>query len=122
MSTNAGQLLWNRMMIALAGGETVDIDTGLKQANRSFRSSSENEPGLGDGFTVSRVQVIPMMPISGWLDISHGEPYLDSTTGTVHVSFTNRGGESVSFNALFWDPHTSIGPGEVDLYNPLAPT
>lgn len=110
------------MMIALAGGETVDIDTGLKQANRSFRSSSENEPGLGDGLTASRVQVIPMMPIGGWLDVSHGEPYLDSTTGTVHVSFTNGGEGRAVINALFWDPHTSIGPGEADLYNPLAPT
>jgi hypothetical protein len=64
--------------------------------------------------------VIPLLPLDAWAGITQSEPWFNATTGTVFVSFTTPGepGPDVEVNALFWDPHTSIGPGQADTYNP----
>lgn len=132
MSTNAGNLLWNRKRIALGNGVT-SIDTGLRQTNLSFGASSDNEPVLaiagasapGAGaLPASRVQVIPLAGVAGgasWDGIGvSGEPYLKPATGTVWVDFIGTDLEgTVHLNVLFWDPHTSVGPGQADTYNPI---
>jgi hypothetical protein len=117
MSKNAGQLLWNRVNLFIGPGATVDVDTGLCQVLKAWGASSINEPGFG---FPSRIQVIPMAPVGGWLGVSHGEPFLDPATDTIHVSFTNNGEGPAFINVLFWNPHTLIGPGEADGYNPLT--
>ena len=78
MSKNAGQLLWNRVNLFIDPGATVDVDTGLCQVLKAWGASSINEPGFG---FPSRIQVIPMAPVGGWLDVSHGEPFLDPERG-----------------------------------------
>lgn len=94
---------------------TLDVDTGLTQVNQSFPDMSPEEPGFGTGD--SRIQVVPMSPISFWTGITHGEPFFDPATGTIHVEFTNSGIEDVTnLNVLFWDPHSSVGPGDADTY------
>jgi hypothetical protein len=124
MSTNAGNLLWNRKRFTLPGG-TTDVDTGLEQSSMSFAASSVGEPPLGvpgaasptpGALPASRVQVIPMSPLPNWANITHGEPYFNTTTNTVHVSFTN-GSTTIEINALFWDPSTIVGPGLASTYN-----
>jgi hypothetical protein len=125
MSTKAGALLWNRQRITLPPGLTT-VDTGLTQVNKSFAGMSPNEPPLGveaappgppDGaLPASRVQVIPMAPMSAWALIGHGEPFVDPATGTVKVTFNN-GGAPVEVNICFWDPHSMVGPGQADAYN-----
>jgi hypothetical protein len=126
MSTNAGQLLWNRQRITLAAGDTL-VDTGIRQVNQNFAANSVGEPNLGipgiaapgDGtLPASRVQVIPMAPLSQWTNVDHSEPWVNTATGTVFVTFTGGGGETI--NVLFWDPHTAIGPGEAETYHPIA--
>jgi hypothetical protein len=140
MGLKAGTLLWNRKRFQLAGGPNggpiVVVDTGLTQQNQSFPDYSPNEPTLGTIATVgsippatpptppappvlvSRVHVIPMAPTTAWALVSHGEPFVDPTTGTVWVAFTNAGQSTVELNALFWDPHSIVGPGQADTYNP----
>lgn len=131
MSTKAGQLLWNRMMIDVASNGT-DCDTGLTQVNKGFESDSVNEPPLGISGTsapadgarpASRVQVIPLAPLGKWMYITHSEPYFNTTTGTVHVKFySSAEGGTDDLNVLFWDPHSGIGPGQADTYNlPYTP-
>lgn len=131
MSKKAGQLLWNRQRMTLAGGVTT-IDTGLTQVSRSFESESIGEPPLGvtvappgpaDGMLpASRIQVIPMAPLEDWSGITHGEPFVDPATNTVKVTFTNTSSppSTVTPNVLFWDPHSMMGPGDADTYNPEA--
>lgn len=131
MSAKAGNLLWNRQQVTLPAGVTV-VNTGLQQVNKSFADQSPNEPPLGvsaaspgpaAGTTpASRVQVIPMSPLPSWADVTHGEPFVNTATGTVCVAFTNGSSPaaSVTINVLFWDPHTLIGPGDADTYNPAA--
>lgn len=113
MSNVAGALLWNRMAVELPpNAPTLDVDTGLTQVNRAL-----SDPPLGNGIVTSRVQVIPLAPIDGWLGLTHGEPFLDPITNTIHVVFAigcQRPGATI--NVLFWDPHTLIGPGEADPY------
>jgi hypothetical protein len=128
MSTKAGALLWNRMRIDV--DIAADIDTGLTQVGKGFAGMSPNEPTLGVEGTVppadgalpaSRVQVIPLAPLSKWADIVHSEPYFNTTTGTVHVRFVSTlEGTITDLNVLFWDPHSMVGPGEADTYN-VAP-
>lgn len=127
MSTKAGALLWNRQRITLVAGAN-SIDTGLRQVNQNWGASSDNEPPLGvEGVAppapgtgpASRVQVIPMAPTAAWALITIGEPWLNTATGTVFVTLTN-GGQTVEVNALFWDPHTAIGPGQAATYNAPA--
>jgi hypothetical protein len=124
MSTKAGQLLWNRKRITLQPGSRI-FNTDLQQVNRAFNNSSDSEPPLGvvsaapvaNGTEpASRIQVIPMSPLSEWNTVTHGEPYVDETTGLVFVQFDNSAQGQVTINVLFWDPHTSIGPGQVDTY------
>lgn len=131
MSRKAGALLWNRLRLTLPPG-VATIDTGLLQPNQSFPDYSLNEPPLGvqiappgplDGTPpASRIQVIPMFPTAAWLDVTHGEPFVDPATGTVKVTFLNSTGgsppPSVVVNVLFLDPHAMIGPGQADTYNP----
>jgi hypothetical protein len=128
MSNNAGTLLWNRRHITLVqgGGAANLIDTLLVQPQQAFGASSVNEPPLGvsaaapppDGTTpASRVQVIPLSPLSAWSSITHGEPYFDTTSGTVKVQFHNNGETVIAINVLFWDPHTVAGPGQAQTYN-----
>jgi hypothetical protein len=123
----AGELLWNRMRFDIAGGtitvnsfipSSVDIDTGLTQVNQSFPDMSPGEPGFG---SPSRVQVIPMVPMGAWAAITHDEPFLDPATGTIHVVFHNNNTTPVTVNAFFWDPHSMVGPGDADTYNPPLP-
>ena len=59
--------------------------------------------------------VCPMSPVVAWFGISHGEPYLDPTTKTVHVAFLNTGGPAM-INVLFWNPHSAICPLDADPY------
>lgn len=131
MSKTAGQLLWRRIRIesipvSVEGG--TDIDTGLTQVNKSFDASSVDEPPLGvtslsapipGTLPASRVHVIPLAPLDKWFGITHSEPYFNPATGTVHVTFFNQGerGTVSNLNVLFWDPHTSIGPGQADTYD-----
>jgi hypothetical protein len=127
MSTNAGNLLWNRKRILSLPAGVTAIDTGLRQANMSFESSSVDEPDLGipgvaapapGELPASRVQVIPQAPTGKWANITHSEPWYNTATKTVWVTFTNAGEAPVqNLNALFWDPHTLIGPGQADTYN-----
>jgi len=126
MSKKAGALLWNRMRFEVLDG-VIDIDTGLTQQNRSFPDYSPGEPPLGvnaaaspvDGTPPpSRIMVIPLAPLSDWQSITHGEPYFSTVTNTIHVQFSN--GVQTFVNALFWDPHSLIGPGDADTYN-VAP-
>ena len=123
MSNQAGALLWNRKTVAFGPSQaSVDVDTGLTQVNRGF---GEDPPLGGSGLIASRVQVIPLAPTAGWADVAHGEPFLDPATNTIHVVFVHGGVlpepplpfQFPSFNVLFWDPHTSIGPGKADTYN-----
>jgi len=94
------------------------------QTNVNFNASSVNEPPLGvtaasapaaGTLPASRIQVIPLSPISNWVGITHSEPYVSTATNTVHVTF--HGSPDVQFNAWFWDPHTLIGPGQAMTYN-----
>ena len=136
MSTKSGQLLWNRKRIVLDEPSQV-IDTGLRQVSQGFGASSDGEPSLGvvaappgpvigDPSTpASRVQVIPLLPLArgasfSWTDVRHGEPFVDPMTDTVKVEFFNDTEDSFipkTLNVLFWDPHTSIGPGQADTYH-----
>jgi hypothetical protein len=130
MSNNAGNLLWNRQSITLLAGTPLDVDTGLTQVQQDFSQSSVNEPFLGIPATSdpgpgaqppSRVQVLPMAPLAGWQLVTHSEPYFNTTTGTVHVVFTFNGEGPTTFNVLFWDPDTKIGPGQAVTYNAPPP-
>lgn len=112
------------MRITLDPGDTT-VDTLITQPSRAFDNSSSGEPPLGiagtmppaDGATpASRVMVIPEPPTAGWTGVTHGEPYFDTASGTVKVQLRNAGGSIASLNVLFWDPHTSIGPGQADTY------
>jgi len=107
MAEQAGHLLINRQRITLAAGDN-DIDTGLKQTALNF----DPDPNMAD-----RTMVLPMAPLDNWAGVTHENPYYDAGTGTVHVVINNPGGEPVVINVLFWDPHTSIGPIDVDDYN-----
>jgi len=134
MGKKAGTLLWNRMRITIPGAVnggppgTFNANTGLIQENKSFDGMSPLEPALdertivvamGPDITIgSRVQVIPMSPLAEWTPITHGEPFLDPVTNTVHVLFSNAGVGARTLNVLFWDPHSMIGPGSADTYNP----
>ena len=119
MSTKQGQLLWNRIQFTVpaatngGGPGILDLDTGLTQLNRAWDNSSIAEPGFG---APSRIQVMPLAPTVGWATLSHGEPFLDAITGTIHVEFANAGFSPRTVNALFWNPHTAVGPGMADPY------
>lgn len=122
MSRKAGQLLWNRVHFSVPHDSGVIVSTGLRQVNNNYEAQSINEPPMGGiepGPTAglaSRVQVIPMMPLENWIYIAHEEPYIDAN-GYVFVLFTNSSGQTVTLNALFWAPHTVVGPGDADTYN-----
>jgi len=125
MGLKAGALLWNRQRLTLQVGAT-SFDTKLTQVNQSFAGMSPNEPPLGvvaappgpaDGTTPgSRVQVIPQAPLSAWTNVTHGEPFLNSATDTVWVTFHVITAPA-TVNVLFWDPHSMIGPGNADTYH-----
>jgi hypothetical protein len=125
MSTANGTLLWNRQHLTLSAGLN-DVDTGLIQQSQAFGASSANEPPLGIAGTTapapgslpaSRVQVIPLPPTPAWTNVTISEPWVSTVTGTVHVTFTSSSEVPIEVNVLFWDPHTSIGPGQADPYN-----
>lgn len=126
MSAISGALLWNRVRFgtvahpALPVGDT-DVDTGLCQVIKGLVDPPLGIVGTGspaDGaLPASRVQVLPQSPLSSWVDVTHGEPYFNSVTNTVHVRFTFNGKGTTSPNVLFLDPHTLIGPGQADTYN-----
>ncbi len=125
MGKKAGALLWARKRFTVPAatefvpGE-ITIDTGLMQPNTGFGDYSPDEPGLdAAGMIGSRIQVVPMVPTSKWSTITHQEPYVDPATGTVKVKFLNTGG-AVAINALFWDPHSIVGPGAADRYLPAV--
>ncbi len=123
MSVQSGNLHWNRVRLDLDEGVT-DVDTGLTLVNLGYNTL---EPGIGGSaaaapalgvLPASRIQVIPMAPIGTWTGITHGEPYLNTVTNTIHVAFTNAvEGGSVGVNVLFWNPHTINSPGEAMTYN-----
>jgi hypothetical protein len=122
MSKKAGALLWNRQRVtvpaATNGGPpgTLDVDTGLTQENKAFAGMSLNEPTFGNP---SRIQVVPLSPIPAWATLTHGEPFFNTTTGTIHVVFSNAAG-AATINVLFWDPHSIVGPGVAVTYNPIT--
>lgn len=121
MSKKAGQLLWSRRQLILPAGATI-VDTGLTQVSKAF---PPGEPSLGASLSsppsstgvASRVAVLPQAPLSTWANITHGEPYVDPTTGNVMIQFTNGGG-SATVNVLLVDPHTVMGPGASEGYAP----
>jgi hypothetical protein len=99
----------------------------LQQTNLSFGSSSDGEPPLGVSgvaapapgtLPASRVQVIPLAPTGAWGAVSHSEPWLNTATGTVFVTFSTTNEGTADINVLFWDPHTLVGPGQADTYKP----
>lgn len=118
MPAIAGNMLWSRRSVTIPAAEngsgpgTVDFDTGLQQVSLAFLAG---QPTFEDP---SRVMVLPMAPLSQWIDVTHGEPFLDADTGTIHVEFSNSGVSEKVLNVLFWNPHTNAGPGAADLYNP----
>jgi hypothetical protein len=125
MSKKAGALLWNRMRVTLSASVTTDVDTGLTQPNRSFPDYSPGEPPLGVSAAVSpppgtlpasRVHVIPLAPTNAWAVVTHGEPYFNTVTGTIHVLFDIAAG-APTINVLFWDPHSMVGPGQAVPYS-----
>ena len=121
MSRKAGTLLWRRKKVEFPPSTgTIDVDTGLTQVDRSFGDMSPGEPGFG---APSRVQVVPLAPTANWGSISHGEPFLDPATNTIHVVFSVGFTPEPPFqlqplNVLFWDPHSIVGPGDAEAYNP----
>jgi hypothetical protein len=121
MGKKAGALLWNRIRFTVpaqingGGPGILDLDTGLTQVDKAFGNMSPSEPSFDDP---SRIQVLPMVPTALWTAITHGEPFFDPTTGTIHVEFSNTDNDPVTLNALFWDPHSMIGPGQAQTYNP----
>lgn len=131
MSLKAGSFLWRRMRLTLDAGttlgpSTVSVNTGLRQPNLDFPTYSVGEPSLGTGGVAppadgtppaSRIQVVPLGPtMTGWASVAHSEPYLNTTTNTINVTFTNAAFTEVTINVLFWDPHSIIGPGAADTY------
>lgn len=98
------------------GPGILNVDTGLTQVGRAFPEQSTGEPAFTDP---SRIQVIPLAPVSAWATppVSHGEPFLDPATNTIHVTFSNPVASPATINVLFWDPHTLVCPGAADLYN-----
>jgi hypothetical protein len=113
MPNIAGNLLLNRRRLTLAPG-TTDIDTGLQQCLRAFPPGEPtDDPGVNEA---SRIMVCPMVPVIAWLPLTHGEPYLDPTTKTVHVAFLNSDRAPVTINVLFWNPHSIICPLDADPY------
>ena len=96
------------------GPGILDLDTGLTQLNRAWDNSSIAEPGFS---TPSRIQVVPLAPTAAWASLGHFEPFFSTITNTIHVVFSNAGSPPATVNALFWDPHTSAGPGRADPYD-----
>lgn len=125
MGLKAGALLWNRQRISLESGVN-NIDTGLTQIGRGFENMSKAEPPLGASsappgpapgtLPASRIQVIPLSPVTPWADVTHGEPFVNPATNTIWVSFNNSGEDDIEVNVLFWDPHSMVGPGDADTY------
>ncbi len=124
MSTKAGALLWNRMQITVPTVTTA-FDTGLTQLNRGFANSSGNEPPFGVVSTTapapgaapaSRVMVTGLAPLGVWTSITVGEPFFNPTTQTVWVTLRTANEVAVVANVLFWNPHTSMGPGSAHTY------
>lgn len=117
----SGQLLWRRMQIYLETGTTA-IDTGLCQKSLAFGTDppmhGELPSMLDPDGTPSRIQVIPMAALPSWTFVTHSEPTVSG--GTVRVTFMNSG-SPVTINVLFWDPHSMVGPGDADTYNPMPP-
>jgi len=116
MSKKSGQLLWNRQNVTLPAGP-FPVDTGLTQLNRAWANSSVDEPGFA---APSRIQVIPMAPLSAWAGVTHGEPFFNPASQSILVTFFNVSGSPTTLNVLFWDPATAVGPGEADLYAPVT--
>jgi len=122
MSVNAGQLLWNRQQISVTAGSPLVVNTGLKQQSQAFGNSSVNEPPLDGSSVGSRVQVIPLPPTAAWATVTISEPTVDGS-GNINVTFTNTAeAGTVVLNVLFWDPHTSIGPGQATKYAIVGPS
>lgn len=122
MSKIDGQLLFNRKQVTILLGspDANDIETGLCQSSLAFAPGDPTlgtDPAPADPAAGSRVQVIPLAPLSAWANVTHTEPRLDPDTGTVKVKF-NLGGNvaSVVLNVLFWDPSTAVGPGLAHTY------
>jgi hypothetical protein len=126
MAEQAGNLHWHRRRISLEPGLT-DINTWIITNNKGY---GPLEPGLGVEAAsappagtqpASRVNVIPMPPTSEWVGVSHGEPYVSTIDGYVHVLFDNTNETTVELNVLFWNPHTGVTPGRADTYEPVDP-
>ena len=124
--TIAGQLLVARKRLNLAAGVLTNVDTGLTQKSFAFPSGDapigveQALPPADGADPASRVMVIPLAPTLQWAGVTHGEPYLDTDTNTIHVVFLNNSEGAVDINVLFWLPHSGIGPVEADTYNPAA--
>lgn len=120
MSLKNGQLLWNRRHVLIQPGANL-INTFLTQQNLGLEDPpigiQQATPPADGSLPASRVQVIPLPPLVFWSDITIGEPYYDTDTGTVQVEIRNGTKGSFTINVLFLDPGTVIGPGQADPYN-----
>lgn len=111
----AGNMLWSKRNIDFALGAN-NIDTGIRQTSQSFATT---DPKLNaSGGVGSRIHVIPLLPCTNYYTNfqSMGEPFLDATTGTVHVVITMED-VAADVNLLFLDLHTVFGAGSADTYN-----
>lgn len=105
MSKIAGQLLWNRVHIAVPAMEdqtpgVLTVNTEIAQVNKAFGT----DPGMA-----LRIQIIPLAPTYPWTYLTHTDPVL--VNGQYQVTFTNTNVQPAIVNVLFWDPHSHIGPG-----------
>jgi hypothetical protein len=119
MSAKNGQLLISRQQITLVAGANV-IDTGLRQANLSFGSSSAGEPDLA-----ARTMIIPLPASTSatgdWSLVRISAEPVVGPDGTVLVelTWTSDDPDTGTVNVLFWAPHTLVGPVDAAPY--IAP-
>lgn len=107
MSTIAGELLWNHQRISMNAGSTLGpavlaVDTGLTQVSLSLVDppmgiSGPTVPADG-ALPASRIQVLPQAPLDQWSGLTHSEPWFNTTTNTVWVTFANTKVSPIDFN------------------------
>jgi hypothetical protein len=112
MSKKAGNFLWRRMRITLpagtGGGEgpvfpsRTDVDTGITQLQKGFNNDSLGEPGfdIGGVGDPTRLQVVPMAPMTAWNSVTMDDPNWDLTTETMHVADRTRRSRHVQRNVI----------------------
>jgi len=120
MAVQAGELLFERRRLTLPGNALTVVVTNIQVTDRNF----DPDPGLGDatGSVVSRLMVIPLAPVGiEWIQAAGivevlNEPRLNPTTNTLEVTFRNTNAGDLTFNVLFWLPHTHAAPLSAEFY------